>query len=247
MRDAVRLIGMVGAATLGTVTPALAQDNRSATLELATEEERRGLSWSEGRVAISGAVRASVGRLDLSARAVSTRGSVRHDGADAVVDLSVGTGWDLGAVRVQADVTGHAFVGARGRMDYVEGGVSAGYTYGPLNAILGVIAAPSQKAIGGSNVYLYAYANAGIPGTPLTVVAEVGHSSGSVRRADRADRLRPAGDYSNWRLGLEHRRDKVTIGIDYIGTDISDDRLASRYADLSNATDRIVGRVQFTF
>ena len=247
MRDAVRLTGMIGVATLGTITPAFAQDNRSATVELATEEERRGLSWSEGRAAISGDLRASIGRLDLSARAVSTRNSVRHDGADAVVDLSVGTGWDLGAVRVQADVTGHAFAGARGRSDYVEGGVSAGYTYGPLNAMLGVIAAPSQKAIGGSNVYLYAYANAGIPGTPLTAVAEVGHSSGGVRNADRADRLRPGGSYSNWRLGLEHRRDRLTIGVDYIGTNISGNRAGSRYADLSNATDRIVGRVQFSF
>ncbi|QQV77722.1 hypothetical protein H5J25_02765 [Sphingomonas aliaeris] len=247
MRDAVRLIGTIATATLGTITPAFAQDNRSATVELATEEERRGLSWSEGRAAISGDVRASIGRLDLSARAVSTRNSVRHDGADAVVDLSVGTGWDLGAVRVQTDVTGHAFVGARGRRDYVEGGVSAGYTYGPLNAMLGVIAAPSQKAIGGSNVYAYAYANAGIPGTPLTAVAEVGHSSGSVRNADRADRLRPGGSYSNWRLGLEHRRDRLTIGVDYIGTNISENRAASRYADLSNATDRIVGRVQYSF
>ncbi len=241
-----KLAGVLSAAC-GFVTPALAQDTRSATVEAMSEEERRGLSWSEGRAAVAGDVRASLGQLDASARAVTLRDSVRHDGADGVVDLALGTGWDLGAVRVRANATGHLFAGARSQMDYVEAGVSASYGYGPLYATLGVVGAPSQTAIGGSNVYVYANANAGIPGTPFTVLAELGHSSGTVRDPVRAERLRPGGSYSNWRLGLEHRRDRLTIGIDYIGTDIARDVNAGRFADHRNASDRLIGRVQLSF
>ena len=129
----VRLAGVLGAASCGLITPAFAQDAGSVTLEVMSEEERRGLSWSEGRAALAGDIRVSRGRLDASARAVTLRNSVRHGGADAVVDLSVGTDWDLGAVRIRTDATGHAFAGARGRMDYVEAGVSASYAYGPLD------------------------------------------------------------------------------------------------------------------
>jgi hypothetical protein len=250
MMRRLQLAGVL-AATCGSVTPALAQNDPSAGVGIGvgvmSEEERRGLGWSQGRAALGGDVRAALGRFDVSARAVTTRNSTRHDGADAVVDLAVGTGWDLGAVRVRTDVVGHVFAGARGRMDYVEAGVSAGYGYGPLYATLGVIGAPSQPAIGGSNVYVYANANAGIPGTPLTVLAELGHSSGSNDAAARAQRLRPGGSYSNWRLGLEHRRDRLTIGVDYVGTDIAGADTADRFADRRNATDRITGRAQISF
>ncbi len=132
-------------------------------------------------------------------------------------------------------------------MDYVEAGVSASYAYGPLYATVGVIGAPSQRAIGGSNVYVYANANAGIPGTPLTMLTEVGHSSGSVRDPSRVQRLRPGGSYTNWRLGLEHRRNRLTIGVDYLGTDVSRTAIASKFADRRNAGDRILGRVQVSF
>jgi hypothetical protein len=87
----VRLAGVLGAASCGRITPAFAQDAGSVTLEVMSKEERRGLSWSEGRAALAGDMRVSRGRLDVSARVVTLRNSVRHGGADAVVDLSVGT------------------------------------------------------------------------------------------------------------------------------------------------------------
>lgn len=242
----VKLAGMLGAATCGLVTPAFAQNVRSATLEVMIEEERRGLSWSEGRAALAGELRVALGRFDASARTVTTRNSARHDGADAVADLAVGTGWNLGAVQIRTEAVGHVFAGARTKMDYVEAGVSASYAYGPAYFTLGAIGAPSQRAIGGNNVHVYANANAGIPGTPFTFLAEFGHSSGSVRDPVRAERLRPGGNYRNWRLGLEHRRDRLTIGFDYIGTDIPDGN-AKRFADRRNTGDRIIGHVQMSF
>lgn len=228
-------------------TPAEAQIAPAATIEVSSDEARRGLSWSDGRAAASGEVQVSAGPVDASARIVTLRNSTRHAGADAVVDLAVSTGWDLGAVRLRAEAASHLFAGARGGMDYYELGASAGYGIGPLYATLGTMIAPSQAAIGGSNVYVYAAANAGIPGTPFTILTRLGRSSGSVDDPERARRLRPDGTYVDWRLGIERRRDALTLGLDYIGTTIDQDRPAGRFADLEHSGDRLIGRVQLAF
>ena len=84
--------------------PAHAQTGLSAGVEAATDEARRGLSWSENRGVMSADAASSLGPVDASARVVSTRGSSRHGDADAVADIGLGTGWDLGAIRVRAGV-----------------------------------------------------------------------------------------------------------------------------------------------
>lgn len=237
--------------SLAAVTPAVAQDVPSAGVtaiaEVTSDEVRRGLSWSGGRAAVAGALRGSLGAVDASVRAVTLRDSPRHAGAEAVVDLTAGTGWDLGAIRLDASATAHLFAGARERMDYVELGATAGYGYGPVYATLGVAVAPSQAAIGGSNVHLRADANAGIPGTPFTLLAGLGHSSGGVTDPLRAQRLRPGGSYLDWRLGVEHRRDRLTFGIDYLGSDVAPANALGRFADAAHAGDRLVGRAQLSF
>ncbi|RZL52827.1 MAG: hypothetical protein EOP65_14230 [Sphingomonas sp.] len=237
--------------SLAAVTPAVAQDVPSAGVtaiaEVTSDEVRRGLSWSGGRAAVAGALRGSLGAVDASVRAVTLRDSPRHAGAEAVVDLTAGTGWDLGAIRLDASAIAHLFAGARERMDYVELGATAGYGYGPVYATLGVAVAPSQAAIGGSNVHLRADANAGIPGTPFTLLAGLGHSSGGVTDPLRAQRLRPDGSYLDWRLGVEHRRDRLTFGIDYLGSDVAPAGATGRFADAAHAGDRLVGRAQLSF
>jgi hypothetical protein len=235
--------------SLAAVTPAVAQDVPSAGVtaiaEVTSDEVRRGLSWSGGRAAVAGALRGSLGAVDASVRAVTLRDSPRRHGA--VVDLTAGTGWDLGAIRLDASAIAHLFAGARERMDYVELGATAGYGYGPVYATLGVAVAPSQEAIGGSNVHLRADANAGIPGTPFTLLAGLGHSSGGVADPLRAQRLRPGGSYLDWRLGVEHRRDRLTFGIDYLGSDVAPAGATGRFADAAHAGDRLVGRAQLSF
>ncbi len=247
MTAGLRSMGLAGLFACGMTAPAVAQRTPSITVEAGSDEARRGLSWSGGRAAVSGDVQASIGPIDGSVRVVTLRDSARHAGADAVIDLALSTGWDLGAVRVRVEGMSHLFAGARGQMDYHEIGASAGYGIGPLYATVGTTIAPSQRAIGGSNVYVYAAANAGIPGTPFTVLTRIGRSSGSVDDPDRARRLRPGGTYVDWRLGIERRRGALTLGVDYIGTDIDRRGPSSRFADLRHSGDRLVGRAQFTF
>lgn len=227
--------------------PVVAQTAVSAGVEATTDENRRGLSWSEGRVSVSGDVLATLGGIEAGARVAALRGSSRHGGADSVADLTLATGWNVGAVRLRANGAAHVFGGNRGRTDYVEFGGSASYGYGPLYLTGGAMFAPSQGAIGGSNLYLYADASAGVPGTPLTAIAAIGHSSGTTDDPLRAQRLRPGGDYADWRLGVEHRREALTIGVDYIGTDIARRDAFGPFADARHAGDRLVGRIRLGF
>lgn len=239
-------IALAGVAMLVVATPATAQ-SLNAGVEVTNDEVRRGISWSEGRASISGDAAAMLGPIDASVRVSALRGSTRHADADAVADLTLATGWDLGAVRLRATGVGHLFAGADRAMDYVELGGSASYSLGPARVNAGALYAPSQNAIGGSNLYLYADADAGIPGTPFTAIAQIGRSSGNVDDPVRAQRLRPGGSYTDWRLGLEHRRGSLTLGLDYLGTDVSRTAAFGPFADAAHAGDRVVGRVRYDF
>jgi hypothetical protein len=228
-------------------TSVQAQVAPSGGIEVATDEARRGLSWSEGRAVLSADAAASLGRIDATARVTTLRNADLHAGADAVVDVMVATGWDLGAVTLRTSATGHLFAGARTGMDYAEIGASARYSYGPARLVGGIEFAPSQDALGGSNVYLYANADAGIPGTPYTLLAGIGHSSGTTTDPLRIQRLRPGGSYTDWRLGVERQQGPLTLGVDYIGTDIARADATGPFADARHSGDRIVARARLGF
>lgn len=226
--------------------PAHAQ-SFSGGVEAATDESRRGLSWSAGRAVASADALVSLGMVDGSVRIVTTRESPRHAGAEAVADLEAGVGADLGAFRLRGHVTGHLFTDARERMDYVELGGTGSYSLGPLQLTAGAVYAPDQDSIGGDNLYVYASANAGVPMTPLSASAAVGHTMGSTDDPIRAARLRPAGDYTDWRVGLEFNQFPFTFGLDYVGTDIGTQSSASPFADLGHTGDRVIARARFSF
>lgn len=217
--------------------------------EAATDEVRRGLSWTEGRIAGSGDVRVEIAGFDASARVVTLRGSDRHAGAEAVGDLELGRAFDVGGFAVRPSVLGHLFTGADAGMNYVEVGLDGSYSIGPLQVGAGAVFAPSQDAIGGNNLYLFAHANAGLPMFPLSLSASIGRTTGDTDDAVRAARLRPAGDYTDWRAGVEFTQFPLTFGIDYAGTDIDRSAVsaASPFADLAHAGDRVVGRVRISF
>ncbi|WP_294236153.1 TorF family putative porin [uncultured Sphingomonas sp.] len=244
------LRSIVSVALLGgaMASPLLAQERPLLGVELNSDENRRGLSWSGGRLSPSADIFASQGPIEASGRIVALRDSARHGGADVVGDLSLGASTLVGPVTLRGRVTGHLFGGAGFDADYVELGGSAAYTLGPVQVDAGADYAPSQSAIGGDNLYLHAGAQTGIPGTPWTVLAGIGRSTGTTDDPARAARLRPGGEYTDWRLGVEHITGPVTLGLDYVGTDVSE-RAASIYplADARHAGDRIVGRVRFGF
>ncbi|QCI92566.1 TorF family putative porin [Novosphingobium sp. EMRT-2] len=220
---------------------AQAQGMPSFGVEATTDEVRRGLSWSEGKASASADAAVSLGGFDLSARMAATRGAARHLGADAVADLTLARRWTIGLFDVSALVSGHLFAGAADTAHYAELGLGASYALGPARVGAGARYAPRQGAIGGDNLYLYGDAALGIPATPFSLSASLGHSRGSVRDPARAARLRPDGAYTDWRIGADYARGPLLVGLDYTGTDVKGG------APGGHAGDRVIGRVRLSF
>lgn len=240
---------LIAAASLGAAlaAPAWGQTRPTGGVEIATDENRRGLSWSEGRIAPAADLTLTPAGFDLSGRVVATRDSVRHAGAEAVADIELGRSLRTGPIELRGHLTGHLFVDARAGMDYWEFGGTAGSTLGPLQGRVGAVYAPDQDAIGGDNLYLYADARAGIPATAFSVTARVGRSSGSTGPDPRTARLRPTGSYTDWQIGVERSLLGLTLGVDYVGTDIDDRRGGSPFADARHAGDRVIARARLSF
>lgn len=209
-------------------------------LEGTTDQRERGLSWSDGRptASLSASIPAS-DTFGFDLEALALRDSARHGGAEAALRIAprytvTSAGWAL-----SGGARGNVFVGRSG-MSYAELTGEAQYTLGPAQLVAGVDFAPSQKAIGGSNLHVEAQASVGIPGLPLTVYGGVGHTTGSTRdgmRGLRAARLRPGGDYTDYHLGLEHSFSALSLGVRYSDTSID----AADVDRLSPFTDRHIG------
>lgn len=250
MGDRTRAGYLAAALLLLPATAARAQDGGgvSATVEATTDHRRRGLSWSDGEAALDASVALAVaGGLRVEGRATTLRGSPRHGGADAALDASVAYTTRFGGWSLTAGATGHAFPGERG-LHYGELDASLGYLIGPIEVEALASYAPDQSAIGGDNLHLAARATASLPGTPWSLSAHVGRTSGGADDPLRAARLRPAGSYTDWGLRLERVTQRYAVGVRYTGTDIRQGRITpSPFADRENSGDRVSAHVAAFF
>lgn len=225
-----------------TPAPVLAQyaDRFSVTPEASSDERRRGLSWSDGDPVVRGtvAVQATDG-LSFDATATSLWNSDRHSRATAVLDLGGSYSQQVGAWRLSAEGVYHLFPSASGQ-GYGEIGASAGFLIGPANIDFNASYAPRQSSIGGDNLYLSASAAAGVPGTPFTVSAHIGRSSGRVRDEENAARLRPDGAYWDHGISVDYLKRHWFAGVRYANSSI--DGPGRRH---SGAT--LIGRVGVAF
>lgn len=209
----------------------------TVSFEAETDHRERGLSGSDGKAALG--ISASVPvtyDLGVDLDAVTLRDAARHGGADLGMTVAPrytvhGGPWDF-----SAGVRGNLFVGRSGT-SYVELTGEVARTLGPAQLVLGAAFAPSQDAIGGSNLYLDAQLSASIPGTPVTLYGGVGHTSGSSNGDPRAARLRPGGDYLDHHVGAEYTEANYAVGLRYSGTSIGKDEVDP----LSRWTDRHYG------
>lgn len=101
-----------------------------------------------------------------------------------------------------------------GDFDYVELYGSFGFTLGPAEATAGLFYAPSQSSLGDADsLYLYGELGTGIPGTPLSLLAHLGYTDGSL--AYTAD-----GDAFDWSLGASYAlTGDLSVGATYVGSD----------------------------
>ncbi|SEJ39887.1 conserved hypothetical protein [Sphingobium sp. AP50] len=235
-------VAWLGALLLaGHAVPATAQyaAGTTVTLEAASDERRRGLSWSDGDPVLRGSLSVPLTEgLSLDGTATTLWGSDRHGGADAVLDLGATYAKQLGGWRLTAEGRYHLFPGAAGQ-GYGEVGAIAGFALGPANVDLGARYAPRQSAIGGDNLYLSASGAFAIPATPFTLSAHVGHSSGDVSDPVQAARLRPGGSYWDHGVAIDWYRGRWSAGLRYADTDID-------AADNTHAGASLIARVGFT-
>ena len=202
---------------------AVAQQAPRAYVEAgATNDYRvRGLSWSGGKAAVQGGVSVDLpAGFNAGLWAASTRHAARHGGADAAVDAVAGYRKSSGPWRLEAAILGKFFPGGAGARDYVETHVSVGNMIGPVDLRLGANYAPDQRALGGDNLYLRASARLAVIGTPLTLTAHAGRSSGGTDEPLKAFRLRPGGTYHDWSLGADYSMGPIIVGLAYTDTDI---------------------------
>ncbi|MEG8223206.1 hypothetical protein OSJ57_21740 [Sphingomonas sp. HH69] len=220
--------------------PAIAQDRGlAATIEAASDERRRGLSWSDGDPVLRGTLSVPVtSGLSLDGAATTLWGSARHGGADAAIDIGPSWSQQIGGWRLTAQGRYHLFPGASDQ-GYGEVGAQAGFLIGPASVDIAAHYAPRQSAIGGDNLYVSAAAAVAVPGTPFTVSGHVGRSSGKVRDPLAAARLRPDGSYWDHGVALDWYRGQWFAGIRYAGSSI--DGTARTHAG-----DRLIARVGFS-
>ncbi len=216
---------LCGLVALAVPAPCWAEPDLALEAGVLTDHRVRGLSWSDGEAAPQVYARLPFGDFALSAEATAARDAQRHGGADAAIALSAGYRAETGLLRWQGGVTGHLFPGGSGEQDFYEldGGIAG--MIGPLDLALAARYAPSQRAIGGSNLHIGASAELALIGTPVTITAGVGRSSGSVDDALRAARLRPTGDYVDWSVGGRYVLHALTFTLAYKDTDIASDDL----------------------
>lgn len=103
--------------------------------------------------------------------------------------------------------------------DFVEPYFSVSHTFGPLSAKATVNYAPKQKALAlnqvgpkQDNVYLAGDFSAGIPKTPISLSAHIGHTFGP-------SWLSIGNEYTDWNLGASYTWKMLTFTASYVDTD----------------------------
>ena len=182
----------------------------TTTLTATSDYRFRGISLSDN----DSALQASVEVAHKSGFYAGAWGSTIKGGA-ADVELDLYGGWRGSAGSVDLDVGAVAYVyPSAADLDYVEILASAAYSIGPAELKVGMAYAPDQSNLGSNDsFYAYGEVSAGIPNTPVTLTAHVGHEKGSLAG--------PTGKKIDWSLGAEVVVDKFTLGLTYTDTEVN--------------------------
>ncbi|MGQ5702072.1 TorF family putative porin [Sandaracinobacteroides sp. A072] len=190
----------------------------SGSVDFVSDYRFRGVSFSDLDPAIQGSITVSTAPGFF----VGLWGSSIADfnGSTTEIDATLGWAGSLGGLDTSIGVVGYLYPGGTDT-DIVEFFGTVGTTVGPVGLELGLSWAPSQNNLDGSSRYLYGAVNAGIPNTPITLKASLGHEQGSLV-FDEADGTTKKLD---WMLGADIVFEPLTLGVAYVGTDYSRDRI----------------------
>ena len=190
----------------------------SGGIDVVTDYRFRGVSRSDGKVAVQPSLIVD----HDSGLYAGLLGSTLPDSprlGQFELGLTGGFSTEIASgTRAGARLTYYTYPGGRdwaGPSDYADIGGTLSYDIGPLSARALVAYAPRQKALGrDDNLYLNLGLSSGVPNTPVTLFANLGHTDGALG-AVAAD-----GDYMDWSLGARYAADAFTFKVEYIDTDV---------------------------
>jgi uncharacterized protein (TIGR02001 family) len=220
---------MPGLAALGVgvalvAFPASAQDTTppgaftiTGGAAVVTDYRFRGISQTDKKFAVQG----TLGVSHASGFYATVWGSSIDDyvahGSDQEIDLIGGWRKTYDGTTVDVGVLYYYYPGSAGaNTDFVEPYVSLAHTLGPGQAKLTVNYAPKQRALSigagkEDNLYIAGDLSAGIPTTPFSVSAHLGHSFGP-------SYLTIGKGYTDWGVGASYTWKRLTLGVNYVDT-----------------------------
>jgi len=229
------------AALLLTAAPAYAQEEPpkavtvSGNVALVSDYRFRGVSQTDKQIALQGGITvAHESGVYAGVWGSNLAGWGTFGGANLELDLIAGFKKEIASgTNVDVGLTWYMYPGGAALTDFAEPYVKLSTTIGPATLLGGVAYAPKQKALGNysntpqsagqaqDNLYIWGDASVGIPKTPVTAKAHLGHSNGNPGLGPNGTSVTPTGEYWDWSLGADVVVGPVTLGVSYVDTDIS--------------------------
>lgn len=222
------ILGLSTAVMACISTPALAEDGDdsgisvSANVALTSDYRFRGLSFSDGDIAVQGGIDVS---HDSGFYIGTWASSIEDSATFGHTELDLYGGWSgevISGLSLDVGLLYYVYPngqgGAAGPSDYFEPYASVTGAIGPVEVTSGIAWAPSQSSLGNDdNVYIYTGVSGGIPNTPISLNATIGINEGSLGN--------PAGiagvdDYVDWKIGADWAiTENLTASVAYTDTD----------------------------
>ena len=217
---------MLGLALTLITTPALAQEETPAVTisggaTLVTDYRFRGISQTDKDFAVQGTFTLT----HKSGLYATVWGSSIDDyiaaGSDQEIDLIAGYKKTFGGTTVDVGVLYYYYPGSSKiipgtNSDFVEPYIGVSHTFGPVTGKVSAAYAPKAKALSigagkEDNLYVAFDLSGGIPNTPVSLSAHLGHSYGP-------SYLRIGKGYTDWNVGATYTWKNLVFGVSYVDT-----------------------------
>nr|WP_018075444.1 TorF family putative porin [Novosphingobium nitrogenifigens] len=243
---------------LALATPALADETDppkdftlSGSAAVVTDYRLRGVSQSDKHFAVqAGATVTHKSGAYLGVWGSNLAGWGTFGGANLEFDVIGGYARTIGGVTIDAGLTWYMYPGGADKTDFGEPFIKVSKQIGPAKALVGVAYAPSQQALGNwsntpesrvgskhDNLYVWGDGTVGIAHTPITLKGHVGYSKGNPGLGPNGTSVAPTGSYWDWMLGADVTFNRVTLGLAWIDTDISEAKAAYLQPNFSSTKD----------
>lgn len=259
-------MALLAAASALAATAARAQETApppaltvSGYVALVSDYRFRGVSQSNGGAAVQGGITVShESGAYAGLWSSNLAGWGAFGGSNLELDLIAGYKFPVsGAVGLDVGLTWYVYPGGASKTAFAEPYAKLSGSLGPASLTAGVAYAPKQQALGKwynsgasavagvydnpgdkkDNLYVWTDAAAGIPSTPVTLKSHIGYSKGNSGLGPNGTSLAPTGKYVDWLLGADIAVGKLTLGVAYVDTDISDAKAAYLQPNFSTTKD----------